>query len=102
MGCFISLVKKKPYVSRMDLPSLTNSGQSFFNHLPIDGYIRTEFTQCLSIVLSAANVHFYDASNPIVLLGGLVQNASVTEANVLEMLSIVLVTESPLRVQERA
>ena len=47
------------------------------------------------------NVHFYDASNPSVLLGGLVQNGSVTEANVLEMLFIVLVTESPLRVQER-
>ncbi|KAA8903168.1 HNH endonuclease-domain-containing protein [Sphaerosporella brunnea] len=47
------------------------------------------------------NVHFYDASKPGVALGGLIQNGSVTEANFLDMIGILLITEPPLRVQER-
>ena len=44
------------------------------------------------------NVHFYDGS---ILLGGLIQNGSVTERNFLDMLGILLVTEAPIRVQHR-
>jgi HNH endonuclease len=47
------------------------------------------------------NVHIYDASAPDVVLGGLIQNGSVTENNFLDMLGILLVSETPLRVQER-
>ena len=48
------------------------------------------------------NVHFYDATKPdSAPLGGLIQNGSVTEANFLQMLGIVLVTEAPIRVQHR-
>ncbi|KAF8456037.1 HNH endonuclease-domain-containing protein [Kalaharituber pfeilii] len=47
------------------------------------------------------NVHFYNGSNPDILLGGLVQNGSVTEANFHQMLEIVLVTETPIRVRHR-
>lgn len=36
-----------------------------------------------------------------VALGGLIQNGSVTEANFLEMLGILLITETPIRVQKR-
>jgi len=39
------------------------------------------------------NVTFYDAASPDVALGGLVQNGSITEANFLDMLEIVLVVE---------
>src|SRR5258706_2546055 len=44
------------------------------------------------------NVHFYDGS---VLLGGLIQNGSVTEENFLQMLGILLVAKAPIRVQHR-
>ncbi|KAG0633403.1 hypothetical protein HOY80DRAFT_991779 [Tuber brumale] len=48
------------------------------------------------------NVSFYDATNPDEVLGGLVQNGSITEANFLDMLGILLVIGvSPIRVQER-
>ena len=47
------------------------------------------------------NVSFYNASNPSVALGGLIQNGSVTEANFLDMIGIVLVADTPLRVQKR-
>ncbi|RPB13388.1 hypothetical protein P167DRAFT_544720 [Morchella conica CCBAS932] len=47
------------------------------------------------------NVHIYDGSNPDVLLGGLIQNGSVTEANFLQMLWVILVTEVPIRVRHR-
>jgi len=47
------------------------------------------------------NVHFYDASKPGVALGGFIQNGSVTESNFLAMLWVLLITEAPLRVQER-
>ncbi|KAF8465276.1 hypothetical protein BDZ91DRAFT_659436 [Kalaharituber pfeilii] len=47
------------------------------------------------------NVHFYDATSLEVPLGGMFQNGSVTENNFLDMLGILLVTEAPLRVQER-
>ncbi|CUS08066.1 unnamed protein product, partial [Tuber aestivum] len=48
------------------------------------------------------NVSFYDATNPDQALGGVVQNGSITEANFLDMLGILLVSDgSPLRVQER-
>ncbi|KAG0639745.1 HNH endonuclease-domain-containing protein [Tuber brumale] len=50
----------------------------------------------------ARNVTFYDATKPDEVLGGLVQNGSITEANFLDILEILLVVEgSPLRVQER-
>ncbi|RPB03501.1 hypothetical protein L873DRAFT_1800589 [Choiromyces venosus 120613-1] len=45
------------------------------------------------------NVHFYDASKPGIALGGLIQNVSVTEANFLNTTGILLITETPLRVQ---
>lgn len=44
------------------------------------------------------NVHFYNASMP---LGGLIQNGSVTEANFLDMVEILLITEASVRVRER-
>ena len=47
------------------------------------------------------NVHFYDASSPDIVLGGLIQNGSVTEANFLDMCEILLVTETPYQVRER-
>ncbi|CUS08064.1 unnamed protein product, partial [Tuber aestivum] len=48
------------------------------------------------------NVSFHDAANPEEALGGFVQNGSITEANFLDILGIMLVVgESPLRVQER-
>jgi len=47
------------------------------------------------------NVHFYDARSPKDALEGLIQNGSVTEANFLEMLGILLFTGAPIRVQER-
>ncbi|KAG0636794.1 hypothetical protein HOY80DRAFT_908639 [Tuber brumale] len=48
------------------------------------------------------NVSFYDATNPVATLGGLVQNGSITEANFLDILTIILVVEEgPIRVQER-
>ncbi|KAI5805559.1 hypothetical protein DFH27DRAFT_600048 [Peziza echinospora] len=48
------------------------------------------------------NVYFYDASVPAVRLGGLVQNGCITEANFLQMLGMLLITESPIRVVQRA
>ncbi|PUU74667.1 hypothetical protein B9Z19DRAFT_1196050 [Tuber borchii] len=48
------------------------------------------------------NVYFYDAANPGVILGGLFRNGSITEANFLDILGIILIVEgNPLRVQER-
>ncbi|RPB22709.1 hypothetical protein L211DRAFT_862611 [Terfezia boudieri ATCC MYA-4762] len=47
------------------------------------------------------NVQFYDARSPGDALGGLIQNGSVTEANFLDMLGILVITETPIRVQER-
>jgi len=48
------------------------------------------------------NVQFYDATLPGDALGGLIQNGSVTEANFLDMLEILLITNSSItRVQER-
>ncbi|KAG0634759.1 hypothetical protein HOY80DRAFT_1018365, partial [Tuber brumale] len=48
------------------------------------------------------NIHFYDATKPSGdALGGLIQNGSVTEANILHMIGIILVTEGPIRVQHR-
>ncbi|KAG0137886.1 HNH endonuclease-domain-containing protein [Tuber indicum] len=50
------------------------------------------------------NVHFYDATDPDAsdALGGLIQNGSVTEANFLQMLGILLIVESPIHVQHRS
>jgi len=48
------------------------------------------------------NVSFYDATHLDVALGGFVQNGSVTEANFLDILGILLVIGGgPIRVQER-
>jgi len=48
------------------------------------------------------NVSFYDAAHPEVALGGFVQNGSITEANFLEFLSIILVLKpGPLDVKAR-
>lgn len=47
------------------------------------------------------NVHFYDVTSPEVPLGGMIQNGSVTEANFLAMLNILLIREDPLHVHER-
>jgi len=51
---------------------------------------------------SGRNVFFYDATKPNKILGGLIQNGSITEANFLDILEIILVVAgSPLCVQER-
>ena len=47
------------------------------------------------------NVHFYDATSLEVPLGGIIQNGSVTEANFLTMLNILLFSGDPLHVHER-
>lgn len=47
------------------------------------------------------NVRFFDEANPDVVLGGLAQNGSLTEKNVLEMLDIVLTTTAPIRVSAK-
>ena len=49
------------------------------------------------------NIHFYDATKVDEdALGGLIQNGSITEENFLDMLGILLVTESvPIRVEHR-
>jgi hypothetical protein len=48
------------------------------------------------------NVRFFDEANPDVVLGGLVQNGSVTEKNFLVMLDNVLVaTTAPIRVSAK-
>ena len=47
------------------------------------------------------NVHFYDGSNPDILLGGLIQNGSVTERTFLHMLGIILITQTPIIIQHR-
>ena len=48
------------------------------------------------------NIHFSDERNPDAILGGLIQNGSVTERNFLSMLKIVLITTSPIRVYAKA
>ena len=50
---------------------------------------------------SGRNVQFYDAKSPSDALGGFIQNGSVTKANFLEMLGILVITETAIRVQER-
>lgn len=48
------------------------------------------------------SVSFYDSTRTDVALGGFVQNGSITEANFLDILAILLVVKgSPLCVQER-
>ncbi|KAG0632732.1 hypothetical protein HOY80DRAFT_995833 [Tuber brumale] len=48
------------------------------------------------------NVEFYDPAKPDSdALGGFIQNGSITEANFLQILGIVLVVEAPIRVQHR-
>ncbi|GJE99657.1 hypothetical protein PsYK624_159280 [Phanerochaete sordida] len=47
------------------------------------------------------NVHVFDASDRERLLGGLNQNGSITEANFLDMLAILLVAHFPIKVQDR-
>jgi hypothetical protein len=47
------------------------------------------------------NVHFFDEANPDSVLGGLIQNGSVTEKNFLVMLDIVLITTAPIRVSAK-
>ena len=44
------------------------------------------------------NVHFFDESKPDIVLGGLVQNGSVTVENFISMLAIVLVRKAPIYV----
>ncbi|KAG0138778.1 hypothetical protein HOY82DRAFT_544825 [Tuber indicum] len=48
------------------------------------------------------NTRFYDATNPEVVLGGFRQNGSITEANFLSIIEILIVTEGkPVCVQAR-
>lgn len=48
------------------------------------------------------NVYFYNAANPGGgALGGLVQNGLVMEASFLDMLGIILITESPIPATHR-
>ncbi|KAG0636510.1 HNH endonuclease-domain-containing protein [Tuber brumale] len=52
--------------------------------------------------LQDRNVHFYDATDPDGdVLGGLIQNGSVTEASFLQMLGILLIVPAPIHVQHR-
>jgi len=46
-------------------------------------------------------VFFYDATKPDETLGGFFKHASVTEANFLDILRMLLVIKGPIRVQER-
>jgi hypothetical protein len=48
------------------------------------------------------NIRFSDERDPDAILGGLVQNGSVTEMSFLSMLNIVLITTSPIRVYAKA
>ncbi|KAF8433827.1 hypothetical protein BGX38DRAFT_1251630 [Terfezia claveryi] len=48
------------------------------------------------------NVQFYDAISSDVALGGMIQNGSVTEGKFLDILGILFITETPIRVQERS
>ncbi|KAG0131612.1 hypothetical protein HOY82DRAFT_646238 [Tuber indicum] len=48
----------------------------------------------------ARNVKFYDATSPDEVLGGHFKKGSITERNFLDMLGILLVVRSPIRVQE--
>ncbi|KAI9762699.1 MAG: hypothetical protein M1840_001166 [Geoglossum simile] len=48
------------------------------------------------------NIHFSDERNPDTILGGLIQNGSVTEKNFLSMFDMILVTTSPIRVYAKA
>ena len=51
------------------------------------------------------NVHIHDATrgDEYALLGGLIQNGSITEGNFLDMLEILLVTDgAPIRVEHQA
>ena len=49
------------------------------------------------------NVFFHDATYPDVTLGGLFQNGSITEANFLDILEMLLIVQgNPLHVQQRA
>ena len=50
---------------------------------------------------SGRNVQFYDATSPEATLGGMIQNGSVTEGNFLDILGILLITQSPIQVRER-
>ena len=51
---------------------------------------------------SVRNIHFYAATNPEVVLGGFRQNGSITEANFLYFLGILLLNPgNTLRVQAR-
>ena len=47
------------------------------------------------------NVSFYDTSSPTTALGGLLQSGSVSEANFLQMLDIILLLNQPIRVRHR-
>jgi hypothetical protein len=51
---------------------------------------------------SERNIRFSDERNPDVILGGLIQNGSVTEMNFLSMLNMVLIAASPIRVYAKA
>lgn len=49
------------------------------------------------------NIHFYNATNPKVPLGGFYQSGSTTEANFLSILRILIVTtRKPMHAQARA
>ena len=48
------------------------------------------------------NVWFFDASHQDIILGGLVQNGSITEKNLLDMLGIILVSTAPILVISRS
>ncbi|SPO02286.1 uncharacterized protein DNG_04959 [Cephalotrichum gorgonifer] len=43
------------------------------------------------------NVHFYNAASPNTILGGLIQNSSVTRKSALYMLDIILVRDGPIQ-----
>lgn len=44
------------------------------------------------------NVNFYNATSPNTVLGGPIQNGSVTRKNALHMLDIILVRNGPIQV----
>jgi len=47
------------------------------------------------------NILFYDAGNPDVLLGGLIQNGSITDANFLDILEVLIACDKEVEVKER-
>ena len=84
-----SLQLPTPSISRLPLRLYTRSEPKPLSfEMPVDRFLER-------------NVHFYDASVPGVSLGGLIQNGSVTAANFLDIVGILLITGATIQVRGR-